>query len=89
MLCRAPGKRRASHVSISSNRPVVHSEAAEARDNHRVVPLPLYDTTGKLIAPSCYKDSVAAALVCVNFTLTHCGSFQLSSWDPMTQQIPL
>ena len=32
-----------------SNRPVVHSEAAEARDNHRVVPLPLYDTTGKLI----------------------------------------
>ena len=89
MLCRAPGKRRASHVSISTNRPVVHSEAAEVRDNHRVVPLPLYDTTGKLIAPSCYKDSVTAALFCVNFTLTHCGSFQL--WDPMpvTQQIPL
>ena len=37
--------------------------------NISTVPLPLYDTAGKLIAPSRYKDSVAGALVPVNFSL--------------------
>jgi hypothetical protein len=43
----------------------------EARDilinNHCVVPLPLYDTAGKLssVGPSRYRDSVAGTLVCV------------------------
>ena len=58
-----------------ANWPVIHSEAAEARDNlvdtHRVVPLPPYNTAGKLIAPLCYKDSITGAFVHVNFTLTH------------------
>ena len=58
-----------------ANWPIIHSEAAEARDNimetHRVVPLPFYDAGGKLIAPSRYKDAIPGALVHVNFTLPH------------------
>jgi len=45
-----------------ANWPVIHNEAAEARDNiaetHRLVPLPVYDTNGVLIPPSRYKDAV-------------------------------
>ena len=57
------------------NWPVIHNESAEARDNivetHRLVPLPVYDSNRMLISPSRYKDAVAGALLCINFTLTH------------------
>ena len=55
--------------------PVIHPEAAEARDNlvntHRVVPLPAYDMNGHLISPDRYKSALAGALARVTFTLTH------------------